>query len=438
MRRSLRLLGALAVVLVPGGAEAAPLEDLPHAASYRIEAYMDVYPDKADGGSQSLVDGDGPILWTRISGQTFAQLSESLRFNVAGYLVYSEPGLGEQGTLTFPGADKAHPRFGNVTALNFVWSGPELTVLTGKAQLNMGVSDLHAPTDRFDSYDYSNPLHVKRLGRWQVRADRQFGDDTASLVLLPFEEPNIGPSDRSRWVTGGDRTDPARIFNAVPGQYRNGGVEDMGILASYMATRDGYDVFLGTHYGPGAYPTIRWTGNSSDNLHVVWPSAASAFGGAVATVRNWRLYGEGLFQHTPAEKDEDVLRYTAGVSPRFPEWAAAVGMEEISATVEYSNEWVTRDHTTSSVLSSSYGVRPYRNTISSKASAKIDQHWTISATATQRIDTCEFTRGARIEYHFNDNLVVSAEGGVLGGGSGTPFGQLEKNDFVTVGFDYRF
>lgn len=392
---------------------------LAQAATWEVETHLE---DMAHAGAG---------LWTRTTFGTSAALTERWRMEFGGYAVVEHPDSGRYGGLAAPTSAAIHARSVELTRLNLLRSEPGYSVLLGKAELALGVAEIHAPTDRFDARDHSHFLHARRLGRWQLRLDLPRGDDTLSLVVLPFEE-----SDRHRRVTASDPATAALL--ATPWDTRSGGVADGGVLLRHAVVRPGHDFFVGLHWGPGAYPTLRQSGVLARPSVLRRPEAVSAFGGAVATLENWRLYGEALYQHTRHGADQSFLRYTVGTSARLADLAARLGLQDLEWSAEYAGDRVLRQAGDARVLRASEIGRPYRDTLLLKLRLQPAEDWTLTLAATRPFDEAAPSRAAKLDYRWSDNVQVSAQAGVRGESVQGLFGAGARERFMSIGLDIRF
>jgi hypothetical protein len=418
------LLSALAAagsIAFSPAVKASPLEDLARSATYELETGVIITSTNQPAGS------------ARLSANSSTRLPGDLLFSIGGYASLTLPDPVQQGGPALPGDTADHPRYVELTALNLSRTQEWGTVVAGKADLAVGVAELYAPTDRFDSRDYSDPFHSKRLGRWQMRADVPIGDDTATVVVLPVEEVDRLPDAGSPWALAGNS--PLFRWSSIAAEHGTAALAQTGVLARYAAVRDGYDFFLGGHYGPGAYPTIRL---QSGSLVKAWPDALSVFAGAVATVDNWRIHGEALFQHSLNGADEDFVRMSIGASVRLTAWASLLGVEEITPTVEFHNDLTTSNNLSPAVVFSSSAIRPFPSTILAKTRVKIDSEWGAFIMVTQNVLDGDYTRLLGADYQISDNTQVSAVAGVVGGPEGSQFGYWGDARFLMLSVSHKF
>ena len=415
-----RVIIGAAVLLAPSLAWADPLDDILRGVSLDSETFLTRYQN------------DSPLLSERVSLTALVPLSDRFSFNLAGYAAAAVPDDPRQGGPSLLAGDSSDARHGEVTALNLTWMGPGISVIAGKADLTMGVAEVHSSVDRFEPSDYSDPLHSRRLGRIQLRGDVQIGDDTATLVLLPVEELSRTPSASANWVGLGDLISLMR-WNDIPTDVRDPALTN-GALIRYAGVRDGYDFFVGAHYGPGAYATTRLDGGA---LVKSWPDALSGFGGAVATVGNWRIYGEALFQHTFNGWDQDFLRYTVGASVRLFDIAATLGVQEIIPTLEFADDIVTADTLSSSLYMSSATERPFNSTLIGKLRVKVSDD--LGVTWISGFNVVDHGYGALIglDYQLSDGLLLNAQAGMTGGPSTSQIGEFGNSRVFTIGFLYK-
>lgn len=435
-------LALVAVALVAMASRSHAAEDgfvqgLADNAGFELESYADAFLRHPDS---TRPDNTPVTSWTRLAVTSSGDVTDRLSLNISGYLLYSSPS-GQQGMFNRPGEDSPVQGYGGVTALNLTYFGDKTSYTLGKADVAMGVAELYSPTDRFTTFNYYNPLHIRREGAWQGRLDYALGDDTASVVVLPFQDSSIFPADNSRWLNANSDYQFFDATAASGDRRRNPRLRNWAVLTKYQAVRNGYDFFVGTHVGPAGLPVVSFEKLVLfTQLETVkeQPWASSIFGGIVTTSDAWKLYAEALLQNTHGARDQDFMRYVLGVSYRETKLAPRLGLEEITPVLEYAGLWETNDAVAFPTLVGSAMARAHPNTILAKLKLKVDDDLAFSLGLTANLSDHDHSRLAGFEYAVNDNLMMIGQLSLLGGSNNTQFGRWTSNDAVSLGFNYRF
>jgi hypothetical protein len=103
------------------------------------------------------------------------------------------------GVNEWPQDDDRRRRYLEINELYATRSAGPYDLTFGRKLLPNGVSTLWSPADRYDAWDLNDPVDNRRMGTWQARVDRYFGDTTLTAVLLPVYQDHKVPSPQSRW-----------------------------------------------------------------------------------------------------------------------------------------------------------------------------------------------------------------------------------------------
>ncbi|MCC7275438.1 MAG: hypothetical protein IT561_22405 [Alphaproteobacteria bacterium] len=417
-------------------------------------------------------------------------LAPGLAIGFDGYLAATLPDT-LRGVVTEPGDRSLRAHRADVTRLMLRVESADADLIVGRAPLEVGLGDLYRPTDRFEARNLANPVHPMRMGAWQATLQVPLGPtDTLTLSVLPFDDRGAQPGPGSRWrgaIGDADFYDfPGFAFLADPAivaladlrfedRFRTRFLQDWGWLAMVRGERSGGDFQIGAHIGPGAFPTLEVRGRAAPTLTgapqitvtKVLPTAATLFAGGALALDSARLTLEGLFQHTPGNRDDDFLRLTAGVTLRLEDVADALGLRDVGLSGQYAREIVTRRMTSTalpfdasalqgvpslllptlvnialaqpaSVRVSSESARANRDTLIGELRLVVDAWTTIRARGAYNFDDGDRALSVAMEHRLGDATTLEGAIFLIDGRVGSPFGRFDRNDGVFVGVRHRF
>ena len=420
--------------------QAAPtgfLADLEKNAKVTVEGYVTVFlhdPQSADA------DGDDVTGWSRVAVRSNAKVADHLFFDAELRGLVSTLSKENQGLFAEPSSRTQRARLVDFDILSLTWEQPAYALLVGKASLPLGLSTLFSPADRFQMAYAAEPMQSYKTGVWQTRLDYFIDDDVASVAIAPFDSRSSSPPASSRWLGGSGNY----YFNGLDlptgttlhDSYRDPTPDNWSYLVKYKGVRSGFDYFLAGHYGPSIYPVSHQ--DTTGPATVVFPRAASAAAGITTTHGRWEVHGEGIYQLTEGNQDQDFLKYVAGVSYRETEWANAMGLAELQPVVEYAGEWVTDEQTAFGYTVNSSNSRPFRDALLGRLQIRVDDEWSGFVGATYNFLDKDVSETAGIEYKYSDNLKAKVDLRLFNGEDETQFGRWKRNDLVRVGAIWTF
>ena len=138
------------------------------------------------------------------------------------------------------------------------------------------------------------------------------------------------------------------------------------------------------------------------------------------------------------DEDEDFLKYVLGVSYRETNFAALLGLEEISPYFEYGGEIVFEPQLATNFIINSKNSRPMRNSVNLKIDFRQNNEFTYIFGITHNISTNDNLVMGLVEYKYNDNLKFQLERRQFSGSDNTQFGRWKENDFIGLNIQYKF
>ncbi len=444
MRRSI-LASVVAAVVAAPTASASPFRELFENATYEAQAYSAYFTSVIQNQSRAI-DDKRLQLWSRFTVETSAAITDELYLDLSAQAVGTNQQDERRGFFTPPGNERPEGRWLDVAEAFLTFEQDDYTITLGKAPMEIGLSTLYSPTDRFEFVDGVNPLHIEGFGVWQGRIDYYFDEDTVSFYVFPWEDRNMSPTGESRWM--GSSGDGAFFSITLPGlvagipttiteRYRDITPANFAHLLKYAGVREGFDFFVAGHLGPSIYPVLRTTGlpNTFDKET---PWAFSPMAGVAATIGAWEVHGETIMQQTFANNDQDFIKYVVGISYRETELANAIGFEEFNPVIEFSQDLVTRPQESRTYIADSSSARPHRESILYRIDLRQSDEWSYRFGGSHNFRDHDSAYAGEIEYKPNDNLTIKLMALFYAGPDDTQFGRWRRNDNIELGIIHNF
>ena len=393
----------------------------------------------------SSIRDDYVVFSPRLEGETEASLNEEFSIGMKGYFSLSTDPDTVQGWFNGPGQHYRKIRHADLTAAWLKYEAEDYELILGKDVLSMGLLELHSPSDRFGLWDGSDPSSTTELGVWHLGLNYFIDDDTISFKFLPFDKKSISPGLGSRWAG----TSGSSVFLNLPAGssvvdfYHPTHFENMGYLALYEGAREGIDFFGFAHHGPSSYSALSsTTRNVADFnslvLERVNPISLSTGAGLSRVIDEWKFTGEVVYQRTYNGRDEDFIRYGAGLSYTDSRFANFLGLEKITSIAEFSGDEIISDAYADDWVQSSKLSRPFRRTVFLRVVVEHNEELSYFAGSTVNIKYEDHTFGAGVEYRPSDNLKIQMSGAFFEGNSDTHFGRWTDNELIRLGAEYSF
>lgn len=416
------------------GATRGLLSDYFASTTGEVAAFVDVHTKNAD----SDVRNEVVSLWSELKLQNYVNFSDSLRLETELVITATMPNL-QSGLFTSTGVINPEPPFVDFRIVMLTWQGKNTEVSLGKGIIELGYAELYTPVDRFNSQNYSKPQHFKDRGDIQLSVSRFFSGGALTFTLIPFNEDFIDPPGRSRWLNSrGDRDFFSQI-GARDEDRPHSFPEDWGYLLRYSGVGNGFDYYLAAHYGQGAYPIIQFSGIVfPPKTRKTYPTATSGMAGIVGTSGSWSYYIDILYQRTHSDEDDSFARWAVGFYYRETKWANKWGLVEIKPLLTYSGHKVVKDSNPTKTLHNSEVARPHPDSLLGRLDIRFTDKSLLYFLGSKNFTDDDSSFGLGLQYNHSDSLRFSALGLFMNGKDNTQFGRWRSNDFVSVGFNYRF
>ena len=417
------------------------LGELLDHATFQVEAYGKYFFQEAEGEDVFKKDFQA---WSRVAVESHASVTDGLLFDVELRALYSNVAKGHRGAFSDPNDHTLRARYVDFDTLSLTWEQPDYSVLVGRSELSLGLTTLYSPADRFQNRYGVEPPEGYDTGVWQAHIDYFLGDDMVRFAVAPFDNRTSNPHDTSRWIGSSGNyyfsaLDLPAGISTLRDYFRSPTVDNWSYLLSYEGVRPGYDFFVAGHFGPSTYPVVRQVPGSAIG-EVVLPRAGSMVAGFAATRGRWEFHGEGVYQLTLKNRDQDFLKYVLGVSYRETDFANSIGLEELNPVIEYAGEVVTDQQTApvSGYVLNSADSRPFRDAVLGRLDIRVDSEWSGSVGGTYNLVDKDASVVVNVEYEYSDNLEFNADVQFYSGEGDTQFGRWRKNDLVHLGVVWNF
>ena len=324
-----------------------------------------------------------------------------------------------------------------------------LDVTLGKKRLKLGVTPLYSLLDRASPGDFNDPLNSKPYGLWLLTVDAYKKGIRYSVTLLPFFIPSKAPSTRSRWLPvleGSLIPKDFQFFDTgidpISGISENfpGGVHKIRLLSSAKTTLQGWDLILVGTTGVSSAPVLRLGNPAGGETLLVreYIHATTAGFGFSTTAGKFELHGEGLFQWSRQDKDDDFFTGIGGLTYTLDDLVHGIGLERIVLTVDYAREAVADRQNRSGYLQSSSLIRFGQNDLFALASIQVNSDLFLEAIATLNLDDRGRIVLPGVRYRPRDGFWLKVRSDLFLGPSTSFYGRWSKNNRLLVSFEYSF
>lgn len=447
-RSTLASLGVLAGVAVGPAAHAGDsfLERVISGTAYELNAVGTAFVKNVPNAEAGDIENDPLETWNHLKATSKEFIGDSWVFDAQINAVVSSNRGEERGALSLPGSRSGRAKYVDISQLSLSYLGDSVEVLVGKAGIDFGLAELYSPTDLYGRSNLSNPLHAVDYGVWQVRGDMYFGEDRLTAIVMPVDENAPSVPDRSRW--SGSSGDSAFSSLSIPGlvgntittedDLRGSRPNEWGYLVRYQGVGAGVDYFVSAYTGASPYPVLKTKSLLTGEFLKEKPQVWIASGGVAVTEGGWKIYGEGVAYRALGDKDDDFLRGLAGVKYRETNFAHRLGLEEISPTLEYSNEWIMDAQRHPGYGASSKTARPNPSNLIANLEFKVDSVWSFGGGLNHNMRADDGSRSLFVKYQPRDSLSFLMTGTDFRGKDNTQFGRYSQNDNVELSVTYKF
>lgn len=429
------------LLFVSVSAHANVIAELANSARVELSSHADYFTEDPPSSSRD-VDERRLFVLNRLEVDASTWVGENWAVDVGAYVDVSTPRQGERFSNSPTDDDPTVPYF-DLTRLAVRYDTYEYALLLGKSDVSVGATDLYSPVDRFESTNFSNPLHAIDRGRWQLSYTRYLENSQLRFFALPIAEAGIGPPEDSRWRSAAgsdvffDQTTQGEM------QLRNNHPQHWDYLLMWDWSMAGADFFMGAHHGSSAYPVARQRQaptpvNPQPDLIIEYPSATSGMAGFVATFDSLRVHGELLHQNVEGDRDQSLSRYVLGGSYRETEWANRLDLNEVKLMLEYSDEVIHDEQDAEGYVQDSRPARPFPQTLLARLDVIVDGELTFWGAISDNFREGDGSYMLGATYDWSDALQLDLRAVSFSGDDGTQFGRWRDNDHITAGLRYTF
>lgn len=414
-------------------------------AEYTFKADMNAFPDKPTSNNANQ---DEFHLLLRQEMKSNFSLSENTSVEYTLKAGASSQPKEYRGAFNGPRTRDLEANYLDFNRLNMVSLGDEHTLVLGKEIIEGGFAELYSPTDRFGLADGKRPMAPEKMGVWQMSLEYFVGDDTLTATAIPFHQRSLVPSGRSRWAgSSGDSSFTSLALpvgaagaagTTIEDDYHAPAASNWGYLIEYSGVRDGYDYFWLAHHGPSIYPVLTQEDATVATYQKEDPMSWNYGGGVSAVIDEWKLYAEGIYQHSEEGKDENFIRYTLGFSYRETEYANSIGWMEFKPILEFSGDETTASANDPETVVNSSDARPFHNSLGFRVEMMKNDDWSFAPAFTYNFEGEDWTAGLGAQYKFDDNTKLRIVGAVFEGKDDTYYGRWRDNDNIQVGIEHKF
>lgn len=260
----------------------------------------------------------------------------------------------------------------------------------GKKIISNSLSRIYSPADVYSAYNAVNPYNLKKMGRYLLEWNFYFKNSSLSAIILPIYQWGKNPDMLSRWryystidqlnEMGWIPADEAEL-ELIENPSVDVNLTNISYLLKFKTSLPGVDIFAGAFYGLNNNQVFQLSLNQLYQIEIE-SSIVPVINGSVgfsASAGRLGFYGEALYNHSLESRDDDYLRYVAGLSFKLDGFSDKSIFDQIEWILEYAGEWLISEQSHSDYQVSSEGQRNFKNDIllSSRVSFKKDLELTL-------------------------------------------------------------
>jgi hypothetical protein len=411
--------------------------------SNKVETYVNFFPLGPAGKS---VDDEAEA-HSYITTELTEDLGDDARVYVE--IVFAES-TGEgayNGTYSKIYNQKSQGKHADLSVIEYTYFGDKYDLIMGKTKIAMGASELYSATDVFNNSINVNPLHPKKIGKWQLGVEYFYEKNSLLALVLPVDEAIAGSPSGSRWNPDGN-SDGGVSFpglslpsgSLISASYSGKNISNWGYLLKLNGVAEGADYFYGIYTGPGVFRVLKQASPSPSRqeFNSFRPLGLIVFAGYTRAIDALKYYGESLFQHSYNNEDDDFIRYSFGFKYRETNYANTLGLDEITPIVEIADEIVLRGYKNPNIYASSLASRPNPHNLMMAVEVAINAQQDIRLSYNYNLKDKDYSIGLGAEHTPNDNLSFFLNFYDFGGSSDTQFGQYRRNKNIELGLKSNF
>jgi hypothetical protein len=312
----------------------------------------------------------------------------------------------------------------------------------GKKIFKNGLSTLYSPADKLRPVAGFDPLNVRDMGVWQVRADLYKNDFTYTVAVLPVYQPDKTPHTSSRWVNAASTPPPPSA------DYPDIDAKDFGWFGRVKTTRSGWDLFASIYTGPGRQYVVKRITPTTVERRV--PDVINPAVGYSTTRGRWEFHGELAYTDSLRGQDQDYISCVQGTTITIDgDRIDRIGLEQILATFEVAWEWRTGDQTATGFVTSSDSSRAGQSDLISRLQFKVSEELRFEYSGHIILEKWGYANRFGGSWEFLDKLTwhagVEFFGGSAGGGPAAGlntlavnYGGWKRNNRFITSLEYEF
>lgn len=384
-----------------------------------------------------------------------------------------------------------------VNELYAAYIGGAVDVTVGKKLLENSISTIYSPANRYNSYDFTDPIDPEALGVWQIAFEGDASDVAWKVAVLPVFQPPKTPSETSRWIAndssdnrlasyyngstyssedefleaireqlfffnsvvfGGDNTFRDWV-NAVLADYYDysvtgnesvtvkqkypnpGDMDGNGFFGQAKTSVGDFDLMASMFRGPSVYPVLHVGLDEAAQeiiLTVEHPVVNQVAGGFSTVHGDWEFHGEALYNISDDDKDDSYVQYVFG--PRWTNESIAekIGLYRLDAGIEYAGEAITERQSKTGYAVSSQEIRIGRNDIIIGLGIHFTEDWRFKF-----LNDLELSKGTQmyrgeVEWDVTEHLTADAAVEIFEGPRKSYWGYWRNQDRVVTSITYKF
>lgn len=336
--------------------------------------------------------------------------------------------------------DQDH-RYITLNELYLTWNFNAWDLTLGKKIFKNGLSTLYSPADKLRPVAGFDPLNVRDLGVWQVRADIYKEDFTYTFAVLPVYQPDKSPHTSSRWVNAPAGSPPKSNYPDIA-------PKDFGYFGRVKTVKNGWDLFASIYTGPNRQYVMKRVNPTTIERRV--PRVISPAVGYSTTRGRWEFHGEVAFTDSLRGEDQDYISTVQGTTLTLDgDRISNMGLEQIVATFEVAWEWRTGDQTATDFITTSDSARAGQSDLINRLHFKVNEDLSFEYSGHIILEKWGYANRFGGSWEFKDNLTLNAGveffGGSAGGGPaaglnnlGVNYGGWKRNNRFVTSLEYEF
>lgn len=442
------------------------VQDLYDNAEGKLTAKQAVYYDKAY--RREKVDNNRYMAEGMLELKTKVKRGP-LAFNIAGWTEYGSQKDTYSERQYYLGLHRARNevnyqermrRYVELNEANLIYSWRDFDFTLGKKLFKMGTCPIYSPSNRINPMDLNDPMDNKEYGIWQFCADFFKGATTYTAALFPVFIPSKIPSRRSRWYTsidsqrdmnrelldstiGGIKISDFQFYNKQIDEIKSAFpnyADSLQPLARIKTTFKGWDLFVATTSGVSPYPVLR-KGNDdkaeTDRVREYVTAENTSFGYST-TYKKFEFHGEGLFQWTYRQKDDDYFCYLVGTTYTIDDLIKKIGFEKLELTFDWANEVIMERQRYKGYEESSKDIRQGQRDIIIKAYLKYNEDLSFGYLMDRRLDDNGMMLSFGAKYKIRDGLIFKLSQELYYGPNDSFYGRWNNNNRLVSTLEYSF